>query len=201
MQEVRKENIAIPGGEMPIILNANEDDTFFTVVIDGVEWLHTKNRMHAIVLFEMMLEHITEYVQYETKSWDPDYIKVTPSEKRDMDIGTKIKKIRNEKCITQKQLAAFIGIDDATIRKYESGELHPKDKTIKSIAKGLGVSPSYLTERDYEKIITAQSLKLRVEQLGGTITTDEETGRVHIIFEPSIICEWYNNSIHFRNDE
>ena len=68
MQEVRKETIAIPGGKMPITLNANEDDTFFTVAIDGVEWLHTKNRMHAVVLFEMMREHITEYVQYETKS-------------------------------------------------------------------------------------------------------------------------------------
>ena len=66
MNEQRKESIKIKGGEIPIVLYINEDEegVFYTIEIDGVEWLASANRTHAVLLFEMMKDHITDYMHY-----------------------------------------------------------------------------------------------------------------------------------------
>lgn len=66
MNEQRKESIKIKGGEIPIVLYSNEDEEgiFYTIEIDGIEWLASVNRTHAIVLFEMMKDHIADYMHY-----------------------------------------------------------------------------------------------------------------------------------------
>lgn len=57
------------GFEIPIALLADKDQNgdFYYVRVDGVPWLYAYNRVHAVVLFEMMKEHLTEYVHYEQK--------------------------------------------------------------------------------------------------------------------------------------
>lgn len=70
MQKVREELIQTQEGfEIPIALLADKDQNgdFYYVRIDGVPWLYADNRVHAVVLFEMMRDHITEYVQYTRK--------------------------------------------------------------------------------------------------------------------------------------
>ena len=57
-----------------------------------------------------------------------------------MDFGEKLRKIRKEKGLTQKELGSLCGIAEPTIRRYESGNLHPKFETRKKIADALGVS-------------------------------------------------------------
>jgi hypothetical protein len=37
------------------------------ISIDGVEWVRTDNYVHATVLFNMIADHITEYMHYEKK--------------------------------------------------------------------------------------------------------------------------------------
>lgn len=66
MSEVRNESIKIQGGEIPIVMYSNEDEegVFYTIEIDGVEWLASVNRTHAVLLFEMMKDHITDYMHY-----------------------------------------------------------------------------------------------------------------------------------------
>lgn len=56
MNEQRKESIKIKGGEIPIVLYSNEDEEgiFYTIEIDGIEWLASVNKTHAVVMFEMM---------------------------------------------------------------------------------------------------------------------------------------------------
>lgn len=61
-----------------------------------------------------------------------------------MNIGDKIKELRKEYRLTQKELASASGISEISIRKYESGERFPKYETIQSIANALGTSSSYL---------------------------------------------------------
>ncbi|HCL4439605.1 hypothetical protein AL714_07775 [Clostridium botulinum] len=61
-----------------------------------------------------------------------------------MNIGDKIKKLRNDKKLTQKQLATAAGISEISIRKYESGERFPKYETIQSIANALESSAEHL---------------------------------------------------------
>lgn len=67
MNELRKTSIKITGGEIPIVLYGHEDDEdiFYTIEIDDVEWLSTTNQTHAVVMFELMKDHITEYMYYE----------------------------------------------------------------------------------------------------------------------------------------
>ena len=67
MKIVRTEEIKITGGEIPITLCQDKDQEgeFYTIDIDGVEWVTVESQMHAAVLFNMMKDHITEYMHYE----------------------------------------------------------------------------------------------------------------------------------------
>lgn len=55
--------------QIPITLSKEfiDDEPYFVIDVDGVEWLDTDNEAHASVLFRMMQEHITEYYHYEPK--------------------------------------------------------------------------------------------------------------------------------------
>ena len=61
-----------------------------------------------------------------------------------MAIAEKIKAIRKERGLTQKQFGDLCGIHEVQIRKYERGEVTPKMENIKKIADGLGIHPSDL---------------------------------------------------------
>ena len=56
-----------------------------------------------------------------------------------MNIGDNIKKARNNKKITQKQLGKLIGKSDRTIQKYEKGDITPPIAVLDQIAIALGV--------------------------------------------------------------
>lgn len=56
----------------------------------------------------------------------------------------KLKKIRNKKGLTQKQLAAKAGIDERTIRYLEKGEKSPTLSTLTKIAKALNLKVTNL---------------------------------------------------------
>ncbi len=60
----REENIVIDeeGNTIPIKIRKENEE--YIVTIDGVEWVRTKNITHATILFNMMYEHITEYMTY-----------------------------------------------------------------------------------------------------------------------------------------
>lgn len=54
-------------------------------------------------------------------------------------IGERIKAFRLVRGMTQKELGTRMGVDQSTVRKYESGKLNPKIETVKKIADALGV--------------------------------------------------------------
>jgi len=60
-----KENFNIPV-ELYLVENSEEQaDSQFEIYIDGVFWCTTKTRTHAVVLFTMLTDHVTEYMNYE----------------------------------------------------------------------------------------------------------------------------------------
>ena len=61
----REEKIVIDeaGNTIPIKISREGEERIIT--IDGVEWVRTNNITHAAVLFNMMREHITEYMTYK----------------------------------------------------------------------------------------------------------------------------------------
>ncbi len=56
-----------------------------------------------------------------------------------MSLGSKIKKLRKIKKMTQSELADIIGVKTITIRKYESDEREPKFEIIEKLADALNV--------------------------------------------------------------
>ena len=61
-----------------------------------------------------------------------------------MNIGERIKSLRKQKGLTQKELAKLSSISEMSIRKYESGDRQPKQKAIYHLAKALDVNEGWL---------------------------------------------------------
>lgn len=67
-------------------------------------------------------------------------------------IGKNIKKYRKENDLTLKELADRIGLTEATVQKYEAGNIKKIDvEMLKKISDSLGVPPENLTEWDKEE--------------------------------------------------
>lgn len=61
-----------------------------------------------------------------------------------MPFSEKLSKMRNDRGLTQQQMAAMIGVGIAQIRRYEKGKSSPTLEVIKNIAKTLGISADEL---------------------------------------------------------
>lgn len=66
-------------------------------------------------------------------------------------IGEKIKTLRKQMKLTQKELAHKIGVTASTITKYEIGQLEPNLETLNRIADTFNISISDLIENDNSK--------------------------------------------------
>lgn len=69
-----------------------------------------------------------------------------------MNIGEKIKFLRNSKKMSQKKLASLSGVSENAIRKYEAGSRNPKTDTLKKLATALGVSETTLYDLDFSPV-------------------------------------------------
>ena len=58
--------------------------------------------------------------------------------------GDKLRQLRKEQQLTQKQLAELIGLRNSVISFYETGERIPSPEIIKKLASSLHVSADYL---------------------------------------------------------
>lgn len=62
-------------------------------------------------------------------------------------LGPRIKKLRTNKKLTQKELADYIKVTHVSISGYESGNRHPDTETLQRLADFFGVSTDYLLGR------------------------------------------------------
>ena len=65
-------------------------------------------------------------------------------------IGTRIKQLRLEKDITQKDLADFLGVTPKAISFYELGQRMPSNDVILKLAQKFGVTTDYLLGNDVD---------------------------------------------------
>ena len=65
-----------------------------------------------------------------------------------MPTGSRIKEIRKQKGLTQKQLGDLCGMADSAIRRYENGNANPKIETLHKIADALGCTIHELLNGD-----------------------------------------------------
>ena len=60
--------------------------------------------------------------------------------------GNLLRKLRKEKSLTQKELADTLGVNRATVSKYESGVIEPSISQLKEIAEKQNISKKYLEQ-------------------------------------------------------
>ncbi len=65
-----------------------------------------------------------------------------------IEIGTQVKRARERALLTQEELAERAGIGPATLNRIERGRVEPQFRTIRKIAKALGVDATTLISRD-----------------------------------------------------
>ena len=63
-------------------------------------------------------------------------------------IGEKLRKMRQEKVLTQHQLAAKAGVSQVAIARIETNRSEPHFTTIQKLAGALGVEPAELVRND-----------------------------------------------------
>jgi len=90
-----------------------------------------------------------------------------------MSFGSRLRQARNEKHLTQNQVAAKLGIDFTTISKYENDRSQPDNEILKELAGIYEVSLDWLLRGDRKEEPAATGNRLcangTVEEL-----TDEE---------------------------
>lgn len=86
-----------------------------------------------------------------------------------MTVGERIKSVRLEKGMTQKQVAIFCGMADSAIRKYESGKVMPKLETLRRIAGALNVEWTDLVDSDTAATMTIKHIVGKLNALSTPI--------------------------------
>lgn len=75
-----------------------------------------------------------------------------------MELGTRIKNLREEAGLTQLAFAKILNINNSTLSQYESGDRIPSDATKVKIADFFGVSLDYLTNADLKNAPPAEEV-------------------------------------------
>jgi transcriptional regulator with XRE-family HTH domain len=69
-----------------------------------------------------------------------------------MNIGSKIRLIRNLKNLTLKQMSALVGINKSKLNRIELGVQQPKTEDMNKISTGIGMSVHAIENIDEEKV-------------------------------------------------
>ena len=79
-------------------------------------------------------------------------------------LGEKIKKYREEKKLTQLEVAEVLRVKPSTISKYEAGTLEPNIESLKKLAELFGVSVDELLKEDEFDVSKINALEILREQ-------------------------------------
>ena len=93
-------------------------------------------------------------------------------------IGKKIQEIRNDKGMSQADLARATGLAPAAISRYELGTRQPNAEIIAKIAGALGVSPYALVPFSDEKRKAMEKLQEMIFRAVDAIENNPELGRI-----------------------
>lgn len=130
-------------------------------------------------------------------------------------ISDRLKKLRNEKGLTQQQVASDLGVSQPNYRRWEAGERKPKQTTLEKLADYYQVSVNYLTGntelRDIEfftnydsylKDIHIQSFELgkllnsNIELLINSITEQKKSGNLTDAEYRQLLNKVIDNTLH-----
>lgn len=113
-----------------------------------------------------------------------------------MTVGENIRRIRQERGLTLKQLGSMVGVSEAYIRAYESGRRNPKLKSLEALAQALAVNVEVLTNSDFDGIKAMHRLFQVFRQYDGHLFEYQDqngNNRVAVSFGAlALMRSWYD---------
>ncbi|ACV22934.1 HTH-type transcriptional regulator immR [Slackia heliotrinireducens] len=86
-----------------------------------------------------------------------------------MGVGERIRALRRSAGLTQKELAASIGLTESAVRNYELGLRTPSDDQLAAMADSIGVAPEALMDIRVESARQALEVLFRMEDTLGLV--------------------------------
>jgi transcriptional regulator with XRE-family HTH domain len=101
-----------------------------------------------------------------------------------MNVGSKIKKIRQLRGWTQELLAINVNLSTDRIKHYETGARVPKPAQLEAFASALGVPTEFLKDHDIDTCRDVEHVLLELESTFG-LEIEEKDGKFTIDFADS----------------
>lgn len=114
-----------------------------------------------------------------------------------------IRKIRESKNLTQKELGILLHIDTKTVYRHEKGIIKLTENTIAAYAKALNCPPSAIITSEWapqSQEIDINTLKEAIEHVSKS-EIDPRTGKSRLSLElkSELIALWYNEKVKENN--
>lgn len=93
-----------------------------------------------------------------------------------VNFGKRLKELRKQRNMTQKQLASLIGVQNAIISFYEVGERNPSPEIIVKLASVFHVTTDYLMGVDRGESVDVSGLSDRDKALVRSLVEDMRKG-------------------------
>ena len=99
-----------------------------------------------------------------------------------MNLSEKVKRLRKERELTQKELADKLGVNSSHLSRLEKGKYQPSTEMLKKFAAFFGVTTDYLlSDEEIPEInIKNKSLAERVKLID-SLDEDDQNALIHII--------------------
>ena len=97
------------------------------------------------------------------------------------DLGNRIAEMLSKRGITQKELASTIGVTEAVISRYVSGERDPKPETIANIATALRTTSDHLLGIENEEFDHARIRRI-IARNASQMTQQEKKDLIDALF-------------------
>ena len=111
-----------------------------------------------------------------------------------MTVGERIRTARKNASLTQKQLGEKCGINEANIRKYESGRQNPKRETLQKMADALEIPVVFFYSEEEQKHAILLSIASDIEKEDGIQSSDEnlflKAAKVMAEMDSKELSEW-----------
>lgn len=99
-----------------------------------------------------------------------------------MNIGSRLKELREARGLTLEQVGAYIGVNKATVQRYEIGNIDIKRNVAIKLAECLGTSPAYIMGwTDDASAASSPAISGQLKELAAALAGLNEEGREKLL--------------------
>lgn len=99
-----------------------------------------------------------------------------------MNIGNRLKELREARGLTLEQVGAYVGVNKATVQRYEIGNIDIKRNVAIKLAECLGTSPAYIMGwTDDPSAATSPAISGQLKALAEALAELNDEGREKLL--------------------